>query len=81
MSICYAAMKTFEIEAEVAAGGVLVLRELPFAAGERVAVTIAAPDTFSAMRTYADSMADESGQFLAEAEAHTTGRLLRETTW
>ena len=74
-------MKTFQTEAEVAAGGTLVLHELPFAAGERVSVTIAAPAVFPTMRSYAEEMANASGQFVEETASHTTERLLRETEW
>jgi hypothetical protein len=73
-----ASVKTFQTEAE---DGVLVLRQLPFAAGERVAVTIASPPTFQAMRAYAEGLADHSGEFAAETEPHVTERLLRETEW
>lgn len=74
-------MKTFQTEAEVAPGGVLVLRELPFASGERVAVTIAPCPVLPAMRAYAEQMSDASGQFVEETEPHVTERLLRETQW
>ena len=74
-------MKTFQTEAEVAAGGMLVLRELPFATGERVAVTVAARPAFPAMRSYAEQMAAGSGQFVEETELHVNERLLRETEW
>jgi hypothetical protein len=74
-------MKTFQTEGEVTAGGTLVLHELPFAAGERVSVTIAAPAAFSAMKTYAEQMADASGQFVKETAQHVTDHLLRETEW
>jgi hypothetical protein len=74
-------MKTFQTEAEVAAGGVLVLQELPFAAGERVAVTIASPSLFSEMRGYAEKMAEASGELVEETQAHVAERLLRETEW
>ena len=74
-------MKTFQAEAEVAAGATLALHEWPFAAGERVSGTIAAPAVFPAMRSYAEEMANASGQFVEETASHTTERLLRETEW
>jgi hypothetical protein len=74
-------VKTFQTEAEIAPGGLLVLRELPFSAGERVAVTIESPDVFSEMRTYAERMAANSADFTRESEAHISQRLLRETAW
>ena len=74
-------MKTFQTDAELSDGGMLVLHELPFAAGERVSVTIAAPSIFPAMRSYAERMADVSGQFIEETVPHVTERLLRETEW
>jgi hypothetical protein len=74
-------MKTFQTEAEIAPGGVLVLHELPFEPGERVAVTIASPPPFSEMRAYAERMAASSGEFLKETASHISDRLLRETEW
>jgi hypothetical protein len=74
-------MKTFQTEAEIAPGGELVLHDLPFAAGERVAVTIAAHSKFQAMRDYAEQMAGQSGEFVEETEAHVIERLLQDTEW
>jgi hypothetical protein len=74
-------MKTFETEVEIGPGGLLVLRELPFAAGERVAVTVASPETFEKMREYAENMAEFSGEFAEGAGDHAAERLLRETEW
>ncbi len=74
-------MKTFHTEAEVAPGGVVVLRELPFATGERVAVTVAPCAVFPAMRSYAEQMSHASGEFVEETEPHVTERLLREARW
>ena len=74
-------MKTFQTEGEVTTGGTLVLRELPFAAGERVSVTIATPAVFPAMRSYAEQLAEASGQFVEESASHVTERLLRKTEW
>ena len=74
-------MKTFQTEAEVAAGGVLVLRELPFAVGERVAVTVASRASYIEMRSYAERMAAHSAQFVEETGSHVADRLLRETEW
>lgn len=74
-------MKTFQTEAEIAPGGVLVLRELPFVSGERVAISIAPCAVLPAMRAYAEQMSDASGQFVEETEPHVTERLLRETQW
>jgi hypothetical protein len=74
-------MKTFQTDAEIAAGGLLILRELPFAAGERVAVTITSPAPQEAMRSYAERMAENSADFLRETQDHVTERLLRETEW
>ena len=74
-------MKTFQTKAEIASGGSLVLHELPFAPGERVAVTIASPPPFSEMRTYAERMAASSDEFLKETGNHVADRLLRDTEW
>jgi len=74
-------MKTFQTDAEIAAGGLLILRELPFAAGERVAVTITSAAPQEAMRSYAERMAENSADFLRETQDHVTERLLRETEW
>jgi hypothetical protein len=72
-------MKTFQTEADVAPGGVLFLRELPFVAGERVAVTISSRSVFCEMRSYAEQMAEASGEFIDESKDHIAERLLRET--
>jgi hypothetical protein len=77
-------MKSFQTEAEIAPGGLLVLRELPFAAGERVAVTVASPGSFAEMRRYAEKMAEFSGEFVDGVGGtgdHISERLLRETEW
>ena len=74
-------MKTFQTEVEIADEGELVLRGLPFRAGERVAVTIFAQPQFEAMRSYAEQLAGESGQFVQETNDYVTERLLRETQW
>jgi hypothetical protein len=73
-------MKTFQTEVEIAPGGVLVLRELPFAAGERVAVTVASSPLFSEMRLYAERMAEASAD-LIETHNQIAERLLEETVW
>jgi hypothetical protein len=74
-------MNTFQIEAEVAPGGVLILEHLPFLPGERVAVTIAQTPVFPAMRAYAEQLADYSAEIVNETDRHITERLLRETAW
>jgi len=74
-------MKTFQTETEIAAGGLLILHDLPFPPGERVAVTIASPTLFTEMREYAERMASGSEEFVEESENHTVERLLRDTEW
>jgi hypothetical protein len=47
-------------QSEVASNGVLVLRDLPFAAGERVAVRSASLPQFQAMRADTEQVAAQS---------------------
>jgi hypothetical protein len=74
-------MKMFQIEAQIAADRTLVLHELPFAPGERVAVTVTPTNAFAEMRSYAERLAESSDQFIGETDSHVTERLLRETQW
>ena len=74
-------MKLFQTEAQIAADGTLALHQLPFAPGERVAVTVASTNTFAEMRSYAERLAESSDQFIRETDIHVTERLLRETQW
>ena len=74
-------MNTFHTVAEVAPGGVLILENLPFSPGERVAVTIAQNQAYPAMRAYAEQLAEASADIVNETDRHITERLLRETEW
>jgi hypothetical protein len=74
-------MKTFQLETEIAPDAVLILHELPFAPGERVAVAVSSPSAFSEMRSYAERLGAASGEFVKETDDHVTERLLRETAW
>lgn len=46
-----------------------------------MAVTVAARPVFQAMRAYAESLGQQSQQFVAETEDHVVQRLLRDTEW
>jgi hypothetical protein len=74
-------MKMFQTEACITANGTLEINKLPFAPGERVAITVMPADAFPEMRSYAERLAEASSEFIDETDAHVTERLLRETSW